>query len=267
VTARSVMTGAAELRGFHAFIGPDRAGRLLRVHALEQALGAGPLDRHELDAAASSGADLLALCRQRPAQGTARLIVIERAGKLALPTIEALAEHADAIRETACVVFCLDEPLSARAPLAKLPPALLRTETFPERNRPALKPFALIDALGRRESAAAFNALEDQLASGRDALELLGLISWQLQRWALVARCAQEGWSEDQIGQATGVRGWQLQRLQGELDGQPAAVFNALVEACWRIEADVKTGRRLMPVALAELVTLVCGRGVSAEAR
>lgn len=258
------MASPAELRGFHAFVGPDRAGKLVRVQALARALAAGPLDRHDLDAAHAGGAEVLALCRQRPAQGHARLIVLEHAHKLDAATVEALTAQAEAVRQTACVVFSLEEPLSARAPLAKLPHALLRIEEFPQQDQPALKPFALIDALGRREPAAALNALEDQLSAGRDPLELLALISWQLQRWVLITRCLERGWSEDRIGQATGVRGWQLQRLKSELGGAPLPALTQLLELCWRIEADVKTGRRLMPVALAELVTAVCDRGVAA---
>lgn len=254
------MSSPADLRGFHLFIGPDRAAKLLRIQALERALGAGPLDRHALDASAAGGDEVLALCRQRPAQGAARLIVIEHAHKLDAATVEALTAQAEAVRETACVVLSLEEPLSARAALSKLPASLARAEEFPDRDRPALKPFALIDALGRREPAAALNAMEDQLAAGRDPLELLALISWQLQRWVLVTRCAEQGWDEDRTGQATGARGWQLERLRSELGGAPLEVYERLMALCWQIEADVKTGRRLMPVALVELVTAVCGR-------
>lgn len=255
------MSGPADLLGFYALLGPDRPRKLLRVQALERALGVGPLDRHAVDAA-GAGPELAALCRQRPAQGMARLIVVDGAHRLTMPAVEALTQHAAAIQQTACVIFLLDEPPSARAAVSKLPGKLLRTEEFPDCDRPALKPFALIDALGRRAPAAALTALEDQLAAGRDPLEVLALISWQLQRWMLIARCTEAGWSEERIGQATGLRGWQLQRLAAEVAGASRPAFERLLGWCWRIEADVKTGRRLAPVALAELVTAVCERAV-----
>ena len=63
----------------------------------------------------------------------------------------------------------------------------------------AVKPFALTDALGTRDAAAALATLRDQLLAGKDALEVMGLIAWQLNRWMAIKRLARATYTVEQI--------------------------------------------------------------------
>ena len=242
-------------RGVHLFLGPDRAGKLQRIQALERSLAVQPLDRHHLDAARTKGAEVVALCRQQPALSPLRLVVVDQAHRLDQACVEALLQHAEVIAQTACVVLLVEQELSARHALAR---ATLPTERFVGRNTIAAKPFALTDALGTRDTTAALASWHDQLLAGREPLEVLGLVAWQLHRWVLIKRLSASGLSEERIAQATGFRPWQVQRAQGEVAQRPLASLQRLLERCWELDVDAKSGRAVPELAVEELIVEVC---------
>lgn len=242
--------------GVLLFLGPDRPRKLQRVQEIERSLCVSPFDRHHLDAAVIPSAALAALCRQQPAASARRLVVVDHAERLRADAVDALHEHADAIAATACVILLTEESLSARHALARA--TGLRTEQFPGRDTPAVKPFALIEAMGSRDTAAALASVADQLQAGKDPVELFGLLAWQLQRWVLVKRLMEQGYRTDQIVALAGMRDWQVQRIRSEVAGRPLALLDALLERCWELEAEAKTGRIPPLLAIEELVVRVC---------
>ena len=153
--------------GVILFLGPDRPRKFQRLQDLERSLGIQPLDRHHVDAAETPAATLLALCRQQPAASPVRLIVVDQAHRLDSAAVEALAQGADVIAKSACVILFVEIELSLRHPLAKRADQLA-TERFPGRSIPAVKPFALADALGARDAAGALSAVHDQLLDGKN---------------------------------------------------------------------------------------------------
>ncbi len=243
--------------GVYLFLGPDRAAKLKRIQELERSLRIQSLDRHGLDGAAVGPADLVALCRQRPAASPARLIVVEQAHRLSKAGVEALVEHAAMIQQNACVILLCETELSVRHPLFAAGQAL-RIERFPGREVLAAKPFAMTDALGRGDLADALAALHDQLTSGKEPLELLGFVAWQLQRWLVVKRLQQAGGTTDTIGTTLGVRPWQAQRLAAEVAGYSLETLQELLRRCWQVDTDAKRGRVMPEWAVEQLVIGVC---------
>jgi len=247
--------------GLHLFLGPDRARKLSRIQEFERTLRVGALDRHDLEGAAVRPAELVALCRQRPAESAARLIVVDRAQRLSADGVRALWHHADAIRQTACVVLLVEEDTSSRHPLSPSQHpenAPMTIEQFPARDVPAVKPFALIDALGRRDAAAALLAIHDQLVNGKEPLELLGLVAWQLQRWVIVRRLMDAGHTTAHIADVAGLRPWQAQRLQTEVGARSLEALHALLERCWQVDTDAKRSAVIPWLAVEQLVLEVC---------
>ena len=246
-----------EMRGLYLFLGGDRPRKFQRLQELERSIGVQPLDRHHVDAAEMSAAQLLALCRQQPAASPARLIVVDQAHRLSHEAVEALAQTGAVIAKSACVVLLVEVELSVRHPLTMRAEALA-SERFPGRDVPAVKPFALADALGARDAAAALSAVQDQLLDGREPLELLGLVAWQLNRWVTVKRLSERGYSGDGIGAALGFKPWQVQRLQAEVAHRSLEALQGLLERCWRLDVDAKSGRALPELAIEELVVGAC---------
>ena len=247
--------------GLHLFLGPDRARKLQRIQEFERALRVETLDRHHVDASAMAPADLVALCRQRPAVGPARLIVVDRAQRLSADCVNALRHHAEAIAQTACVVLLVDEELGGRhslAPSQRPAQSVMRAEQFPERDLPAVKPFALVDALARRDTAGALSAVHDQLVNGKEPLELLGLVAWQLQRWVVVRRLVDAGHETGHIADVAGVRPWQAERLQSEVAHRPMSSLQALLARCWGLDAEAKRSAVIPQLAIEQLVLEVC---------
>lgn len=258
--------------GLLLFTGPDRARKRLRIQELERTLAIQPLDRHEVDGTLITGAALLALSRQRPAASPRRLIVVDQAHRLDRPTAEALLQHAARIAESACVILLCDAELAARHPFAALlappgpranqpdprRPVAVAVESFPVRDAPAVKPFALTEALGTGDTAGALAALHDQLRDGREPLELLGLVAWQLNRWVMVRRLLDEGSDAARISSMTTLKPWQVQRLEAEVTHRPLEVLQQLLQRCWRLDVDAKSGRHLPELAVEALVVEVC---------
>ena len=265
-------------RGLYVFLGPDRPRKLERIQSLERALRVTPLDRHHIDGTTGSSGDLVALCRQRPAASPARLIVVDEAQRLDRDCVEALLHHAAVIAETACVVLLVEDELSVRHPLAPyqkggtgLAPfqreagapaeAEVRTERFPGREVPAVKPFALVDALGSRDAAGALVAVRDQLFSGKEPLELLGLVGWQLHRWVLVRRLLDAGYPAERVVAVTALKPWQVERVRSEIANRSLASLQRLLARCWQLDVQAKRGLAIPGLAVEQLVMEICQAG------
>jgi DNA polymerase III delta subunit len=253
------MTRAA----IHVFTGPDRLGKLARVSQLERALGVDPLDRHRVDASAMTAAQLVALCRQRPAVSPRRFILVDEAQRLTQPCVEGLIRHAVAIGQTACLVLLVDAELGPRHPLAGLTHdsglgSALAMERFPAHEAPASRPFALTEAVGARNVLDALAAVREQLLEGRQPTELIGLISWQVARWAHIRRLHDEGLPLERMVSLTGWQAWQVKRLRTEVSNRSGTALRRALSRCWQLDRDVKTGRALPELAIEQLVVELC---------
>lgn len=245
--------------GLHLFLGPDRARKLSRIQEFERSLCVDALDRHAVDASTMPPAELVALCRQRPAASPARLIVVDRAQRLSADGVSALVHHAPAIAQTACVVLLVEEELGGRHPLAPhLRGTAIVAEQFPGRDSAAGKPFALVDALGNRDVPDALCAVHDQLVNGKEPLELLGLVAWQLQRWVTVRRLLDEGHQTAHIAEVAGLRPWQAQRLESEVRNRSLSSLQVLLARCWQLDTDAKRSAVIPQLAVEQLVLEVC---------
>jgi DNA polymerase III delta subunit len=245
--------------GLYLLLGPDRHRKLARVRQLERAHGVTPLDRHQLDGGLISPAELLALCRQQPAASPVRLIVVDQAHRLERAGVEALVEQRAVIAQSACVVLLVEPELGARHALFGAV-SVFTVERFQTRDASAVNPFALNDALGARDAAGALSACREQLAAGKEPVELLGLIGWQLQRWVAVKRCERTGVPAQRIAEATGMRPWQVERAQREIARRSLSSLEAALERCWRLDLEMKTGRAIPELAVEQfLVELTLG--------
>ena len=249
--------------GVHLFLGPDRVRKLQRLHELERTLGVHPLDRHHVDGAAVGAAPLLSLCRQQPAASPLRLIVVDEAHRLDAAAVDALLRHAETIAKSACVVLLVEAELGVRHALTRVlaQGGTLSAEEFPARSSPAAKPFALTEALGRRDAGTALAAARDQLMGGKEPLELLGLVAWQLQRWVVVRRLVDAGLPAERIAVVTGMKPWQVERVCSEISRRPLASLQDLLERCWKLDVDAKRGRTIPELALEQVVLEVCAEG------
>ena len=260
--------------GIFVWVGADRPRKVQRVQALERSLGIHTLDRHQLDGAVVTPTTLLALCRQQPATSPIRLIVVDQAHRLDRVSVDGLLQHAQTIRTMACVILFLDTDVPARHPLAQVvgrgtapTSSQVVVEEFKERDVPAAKPFAFTDALGQRNIGGALSAASDQLLAGKEPLELLGLVAWQLNRWVMVRRLANLGYSTAKMEAVTGLRGWQVQRLQSEVSGRSTGELDHLLTRCWQLDVDAKQGRTLPQLAIEQLVMEVCVTDVTTSPR
>jgi DNA polymerase III delta subunit len=245
--------------GLFLFLGPDRPRKLQRLQELERALKVQPMDRHHVDGAGVAAAELVALCRQRASASPRRLIVVDDAHRLDGGCVEGLTAHAEAIGETAAVVLLVETELSQRHPLARAQGGPeVQVERFAGREAPAAKPFVLTDALGHRDTAGALGALHDQLRAGKEPLELLGLIVWQLNRWVLIRRLCDAGCSVERMTAATGLQPWQVERLQTEVARRPLRALQEHLERCRQLDVDAKSGRANPELAVEELVVSIC---------
>ena len=246
-------------RGILLFLGPDRAQKRQRIREIAEALRVTDLDRHELDAAASTCESFLALCRQSPAVSSARLIIVDRADRLSPLAVSGLLEHASLIAKIACVVLLVEKELSVRHALAKASREKGWTIVrFADQTKAPFKPFALVDALGEADFSRCVSALREQLLQGREPVEVIGLVAWQFQRWMTVRRLMDARISASQIASAAGLRAWQIERIQKELSGRSVRDLREALERCWRLDADVKRGRVLPWVAIEQVLAAWC---------
>ena len=243
--------------GLSLWLGPDRARKLQRVGELRRSLSIQPLDAHQLDAAATTPAQVLALCRQQPAASPLRFIVIDQAHRLSSICVDALVQQAEVIAGVACVLLLVEAELPPRHPLAQPHPAIT-TERFPGQPMTPARPFALTDALGRRDAAAAFLAAHEQLVAGKEPLELVGLVAWQLGQWVRVKRLQQAGYDAQRMVSAAGLRSWQVERWLGEVADRSLDSLQRLLARCWQLDVDAKGGRTPPHVALEQLIAEMC---------
>ena len=246
--------------GLHLFLGSDRPRKLQRIQAIERSLAVQPMDRHHLDAATIPGPQVLALCRQQAAEGSIRLIVVDQAHRLEKACVEALLHHAAPIAKTACVILLVETELGPRHLLSQERQAIA-IEQFPGRQSPAVKPFALTDALGLRDVAGALEALHDQQSAGKEPLELLGFVAWQLNRWVMVKRLTQDGYNTERMAAALKIKPWQIERIQSEVARRSLNMLQQLLGRCWQLDVDAKSGRAIPQLAIEQLVIEVCLAG------
>lgn len=244
--------------GVSLFIGTDRVGKLQRIQQIERALTIQPLDRHHVDAGAMTSAQLLALCRQQPAVSPLRLIIVEEAHRLDRSGVEALLHHAAVIAQSAYVALLVEVELSERYAISRLAGAV-PVERFPGREGPVAKPFALTEALGRADVAGALEAAHAHLVRGKEPLELLGLIAWQLHRWVTAKRLLSTGVGVERLAELAGLRPWQAKRVHTEVTRRSLASLQHLLARCWELDVDAKRGRAIPELAVEELIVEVCG--------
>ena len=119
--------------------------------------------------------------------------------------------------------------------------------------------FALVEAIGRRNARSALAVLQEQLAAGKDELELLGLVIWQLQRWALVSRLRESHVPRPQLADVAGLPMWQLDRVLKELSGRSHVWVCERLRECAELDLAAKSGRvPLMRGALEQLALTLC---------
>jgi len=171
--------------------------------------------------------------------------------------VEGLLMHAEAIAAVASVVLLVEPELSLRHPLTQATDRFA-IERFPGRDQPAAKPFAFTDALGRRHLTEALAAARDQMIAGKEPLELLGLVGWQLNRWVVVRRLLDGGTPPQAIAAAIGMKPWQVERIQAEVAGRSLRRLHTLLARCWELDVGAKSGRVTPELALEQLVVDVC---------
>ena len=243
--------------GIYLFLGPDRARKLQRIQAIERCLQVTVFDRHQLDATSLSASELVMLCRQSPASAKARLIVVDQAHRLDRQALDGLVDHASAIGKTACVILLVENDFGTRHPLAEAQ-RHLTVEPFPAREVASVKPFALIEALGRADTACALRVLHEPMVMRKEPLEWVGLVAWQLQRWVLVKRLLEAGYRSDRIGIITGLQPWQLERLKSECSRYSLSLLHRWLKLCWQLDTDAKSGRIPPEQAIEQLLMEVC---------
>ncbi len=121
--------------------------------------------------------------------------------------------------------------------------------------------FALVEMVARRNAGGALRVIDEQLDTGKDVLELLGMLVWQLQRWVMVAGLMDAGVARDKIAMATGMQAWQLGRIQGEIGGWSIAALRRGLETCWRLDTGIKTGKVVPRLGLEQVVVQLCAAG------
>lgn len=244
--------------GLYLFVGPDRLRKQERLTRLARTLQVHPLDRHVRTAREVSPAQLGTLVREYPALSPLRLIVVEEAHRLSPGCVKLFEAHHKTLAHVACVVLLSEAPLDASQSLLALKP-YATVESFEERGRSkASSGFALAEAIARRDVAAALGTVHEQLAEGKDVVELFGLVGWQLQRWLTVSHLKDAGLSAERIAATTGWSIWQLERITRELAGRRTEELRRLTQRCWEADVEVKTGRTIPRLALEQLVVELC---------
>ena len=127
---------------------------------------------------------------------------------------------------------------------------------------PAKSGFALAEAIARRDAAGALYVIHEQMTAGKEIVELVGLVVWQLQRWVTVGRLVEAGVMPAQISALTGVQPWQLERVRRELSGRSVAWLMGMLRRCWQLDQAAKSGRAIPRLGFEQFVVELCGRSV-----
>ena len=161
----------------------------------------------------------------------------------------------------AIVILLVDGALSAKQPLSSVKPHAA-VESFGEESArgAGTSSFALVQAVARHDAAAALQAMQEQLAAGKDVFELFGLLIWQLQRWLLVSRVQASGRLRREGESLTGLPAWQLQRTVEELTGRPTSGLVRMAQRSLALDQAAKSGRIMPQMALEQLVVELCRR-------
>jgi hypothetical protein len=250
--------------GIHLFLGSDRPAKLNRIKSISSALKINLLDKHDFLASALHPKELGLLLRQAPYSSTIRLIVIDEANKLDSRCVKILQEARGAALKNSCVILLIDSKLPDSSPLAALASGVI-VERFGEeltlsknKGSKTSGDFSLVEAIGRRDALSALQTAKEQMLEGKEPLELLGLIGWQLQRWLLVANLKEEGLGNPKIAESTGLSIWQVERISDELSGRKSLWLNKLLKRCLELDIMAKSGKILPNLALEEMIVSLC---------
>ena len=242
----------------YLLVGADRARKRQRVAQLAQTFQVALLDRHHVSAAEVSAAELAALAREHPAASPVRLLVIEEAQRLDRACLALVTEQWEGLTQVACLILLVDgEPASAH-PLAALARSVVVERFEIVGGAPGAQRFALVEAIARRDVAAACRAMQEQLALGKDVTDLVGMLVWQLSRWLTVRRCLEAAMPQERMRAAAGLEPWQLQRVLQDVADRSSTHLRQLLERCWEVDVAIKTGRTVPRVALEALVVACC---------
>ena len=245
----------------YLFLGSDRAKKRARVAAIAASAQVAFLDTHHVLAADLSVKLLHALLRQQAAAGPVRLLVIDEAQRCDAACAQVLAEAAQHDGLQAIVILLVDGALSAKQPLSSVKPHAA-VESFGEEpvRGAGTSSFALVQAVARHDAAAALQAMQEQLAAGKDVFELFGLLIWQLQRWLLISRVQASGRLRREGESLTGLPAWQLPRTVEELTGRPTSGLVRMAQRSLALDQAAKSGRIMPQMALEQLVVELCRR-------
>lgn len=243
--------------GFYWFYGPNRSAKIERIESLRASVPVAPLDYHRLEAGEISGAEFANLARSNPSSSPLRLIVVDRADKISADWAEHLTAQKDAVLANCCMIFLAEKALKTTHPL-KFLKKQLQKESFELAEDPASKPFALVEAIGRRDASRSLYVLHQQLQQGKEPFELIGLIAWQLQRWMHLRRLLDTGYSGQRLAKALGVSAWQAKKLQEEVRWRTQPQLSLLLEKTWDCDTAMKTGRAQPLIAMEQLLFELC---------
>ncbi len=230
----------------YVLCGTDRARKLSRAQELTRALAVELIDQHRVSGVSLRIFELAGLLREPPLMSASRLIVIEEAQELDEACTAHLLEDLRTSASSAHLMLFVDEELERASPWQALgPQAVVERFAAPA---PAFSGFELVNAIARRDAAAALTGLHDQLADGKELLEVVGLLGWQLQRWLLVKR-----------GGDASLQPWQLERLRGEVASRSVESLQHSVRRVWEVDVAAKQGRLPSPRAAVDtLVVELC---------
>jgi len=240
------------------WLGPDRVRKRERLHALQQELSVHLLDWHSVQAAELSAGSLAMWLREVPAASARKVLIVDDALRLDRACVECIRDYAGRGSPPTRLIVLIEGSLPAAHPLHELMRQVV-VERFETASGESRQPFALVHAIANRQMAEALRVVHDELENGKDALELISLVAWQVQRWLTVKRLRESGASTQEIVTAVGCQPWQADRLLAEVADCSAAWLRESLEACWEVETRAKSGRLpILRLALEELVIRVC---------
>ncbi len=246
-------------KGIFLYSGANRQAKLDQIQSIADTYQIDDLDKHRMDIGAMDATSFMSLCRSEPAASVMRLIVVDQADKLTKTWGEILIANVDSIAKNACVILLAEKALKAGNPLKALK-TKLKKETFESTDDTAQKPFALIEALSKQDTAKGLYILHKQLQEGKEPFEMIGLIAWQLQRWMHTRRLLDEGYSGDRLAKALGMSAWQVKKAQEEVRWRSQDQLRGLLEKTWDCDTAMKTGRAQPLPAIEQLLFELCQR-------
>lgn len=211
--------------------GTDRPRMLARVRELARAHTVEIIDQHRISGREASAHELSGLLREPPLVGQQRLVLIEEAQRLDEPCLELVRAHAETSSPSAaCLILFIETDRDDRRWQQCGPQAVV--ERYPLAEPSQASGFELTNAIARRDPLGALSALQQQVASGKELLELVGLVGWQLQRWLAVKR-----------GDTAGLQPWQLERVRNEVAGRSLEGLQRSLHRLWALDVAAKQGR------------------------